>query len=421
VLEEALDKANKELDQLNTASKKFKDSPYYQGKIQDVNDLKRRLEEATLKVEELTKRRTLVVDLIVNSKSIAEDVRSQTATGAPGGKGFDTLTSAELDEALGRTKKTKKERSPRAAAQVKDITAAMEALLLKEQELRFSGDELAQSRIQKEIEIQRLIESQLKPRELGIKLLKAENDELFRTATIFKQLFEGPAAIDDKIKGGNLAGVRAGFAAGKETDDKLQEQAKKLDNLYKGIGNTIQTGIVDAVGVGIEGLIKGTKSLGESLQEIASGVLKDIGRQLLSFGVKLGLQALTGGSPLFAAEGAYVTGPTSAVVGEGGEPEYIIPESKMRESMGRYSRGSRGSSVIPAEGGGVAGAQGGAATAAPIDVRYTVERINSVDYVTADQFQSGMRQATQQGAAQGENRALAKLRNSPGARRRIGL
>jgi len=423
VLEEALNKANKELDQLNTASKKFESSPYYRGKIQDVNDLKRRLEEAKLQVEELTKRRTLVVDLIVSSKSIAEDVRSQTATGAPGGKGFDTLTSAELDEALGRTTKTK--RSPRAAgsraaAQTKDITAAMEALLLKEQELRFSGDELAQSRIQKEIEIQRLIESQLKPRELGIKLLKAENDELFRTATIFKQLFEGPAAIDEKIKAGNLEGVRAGFAAAKEADEKLQEQAKKLDSLYKGIGNTIQTGILDAIDTGIEGLINGTKDLGASLQEIASGVLRDIGKQLLSFGVKVGLQALSGGSSFFA-EGGYVTGPTNAVIGEGGEPEYVIPESKMRESMGRYSRGSRGSSVIPAEGGGAAGAEGGVAVAAPIDVRYTVERINSVDYVTADQFQSGMKRAAAEGAQRGQQLTLSRLQQSPATRRRIGM
>jgi len=218
-----------------------------------------------------------------------------------------------------------------------------------------------------------------------------------------------------------VKGVRAGFKAAKEADEKLQEQANKLDNLYKGIGNTIQTGIVDAIDTGIEGLINGTKDLGESLQEIASGVLKDIGRQLLSFGVKLGLQALTGGGGSFFAEGGYVTGPTNAVIGEGGEPEYVIPESKMRESMGRYSRGSRGNSVIPANGGGGDASGGGTATLAPIDVRYTVERINSVDYVTADQFQAGMREAASSGARQGEQRALSTLRQNTTQRRRIGI
>jgi hypothetical protein len=127
-----------------------------------------------------------------------------------------------------------------------------------------------------------------------------------------------------------------------------------------------------------------------------------------------------GGTPLFA-EGGYVTGPTNAVVGEGGEPEYIIPESKMRESMSRYSRGSRGSSVIPAEGGGSAGAEGGVAVAAPIDVRYTVERINSVDYVTADQFQTGMKRAALEGAQRGQQLTLSRLQQSPSTRRRIGM
>jgi len=121
------------------------------------------------------------------------------------------------------------------------------------------------------------------------------------------------------------------------------------------------------------------------------------------------------------AEGGYVTGPTNAVIGEGGEPEYVIPESKMRESMGRYSRGSRGSSVIPAEGGGSAGAEGGVAVAAPIDVRFKVERINSVDYVTATEFQQGMQQAAKEGAQRGEQQTIKRLQMSSGTRKRLGL
>jgi hypothetical protein len=60
-------------------------------------------------------------------------------------------------------------------------------------------------------------------------------------------------------------------------------------------------------------------------------------------------------------------------------------------------------------------------TAAPIDVRYTVERINSVDYVTADQFQAGMRQAASQGAERGQQLALRRLQQSPSTRRRVGI
>jgi hypothetical protein len=121
------------------------------------------------------------------------------------------------------------------------------------------------------------------------------------------------------------------------------------------------------------------------------------------------------------AEGGFVTGPTNALIGEGGEPEYVIPESKMRESMGRYSRGSRGGSVIPAEGGGSAGTEGGTTTASAIDVRFKVERINSVDYVTATEFQQGMQQAAKEGAQRGEQQAIKRLQMSSGTRKRIGL
>jgi hypothetical protein len=94
----------------------------------------------------------------------------------------------------------------------------------------------------------------------------------------------------------------------------------------------------------------------------------------------------------------------------------------MRESMSRYAAGARGSAVI-GSGNGANDMGGATATMAPaaIDVRYTVERINSVDYVTANQFQQGMRQAASQGAAQGEQRTLRRLQQSPSTRRRVGM
>ena len=125
--------------------------------------------------------------------------------------------------------------------------------------------------------------------------------------------------------------------------------------------------------------------------------------------------------PATFATGGFVTGPTRALIGEGGEPEYVIPQSKMSAAMSRYSRGARGESVIPGNGTSTESAGGTAVATAPIDVRYTVERINSVDYVTADQFQAGMRQAAAQGAKQGEQRALNSLRQNTTTRRKVGI
>ena len=48
------------------------------------------------------------------------------------------------------------------------------------------------------------------------------------------------------------------------------------------------------------------------------------------------------------AQGGVVTGPTLAMVGEGGEPEYIIPASKMAAASANYLNGARGGAVIPA-------------------------------------------------------------------------
>ncbi len=64
------------------------------------------------------------------------------------------------------------------------------------------------------------------------------------------------------------------------------------------------------------------------------------------------------------AQGGVVGGPTLAMVGEGGEREYIVPESKMARASANYLAGMRGRSVIPAFAeGGVVGPGGGGGAA----------------------------------------------------------
>jgi len=242
----------------------------------------------------------------------------------------------------------------------------------------------------------------------------------------------------------------------RKTTEELNNLQQVAVNVSQGIGNAIGNSLVS----GLQSLVTGAASIKEvfanMLKSVADVLAKTAAQmiaQYIAIGIakafalganssgssdvvqpnviqsgetfNLGPQIQVGGAPsMFAAEGAYVTGPTNAVVGEGGEPEYVIPESKMRTAMSRYSRGSRGNSVIPESGaaettGG--GGGNGTAVAAPIDVRYTVERINSVDYVTADQFQTGMQQAAQQGAKQGEQQTLKRLQMSGSTRKRIGI
>lgn len=89
------------------------------------------------------------------------------------------------------------------------------------------------------------------------------------------------------------------------------------------------------------------------------------------------------------AEGGVVNGPTMAVVGEGGEREYIVPESKMARASANYLGGMRGKSVIPAfaDGGvvgpGAATGQGGGAANTTVQITTgPVLQQNNQNYVT---------------------------------------
>ena len=52
------------------------------------------------------------------------------------------------------------------------------------------------------------------------------------------------------------------------------------------------------------------------------------------------------------ADGGVVTRPTLAMVGEGGEPEYIIPASRMGAASAAYQAGARGADVLAGRGTG---------------------------------------------------------------------
>tara|TARA_Y100001938_G_scaffold31905_1_gene43604 strand:- start:8425 stop:10179 length:1755 start_codon:yes stop_codon:yes gene_type:complete len=96
---------------------------------------------------------------------------------------------------------------------------------------------------------------------------------------------------------------------------RLQEELQRVNTLYQGIADTIQSGLVDA----IDGAIMGTMSLGE----VANSVFASIRRQLIDFGATSLLRAIPGIGGFFADGG--VTKPNkSYIVGERG-PELFTP------------------------------------------------------------------------------------------------
>ncbi len=105
------------------------------------------------------------------------------------------------------------------------------------------------------------------------------------------------------------------------------------------------------------------------------------------------------------ADGGVVNGPTLAMVGEGGEREYIIPESKMGRASANYMSGARGGAVIPAfANGGVVGssrASQGRNSTVTIKPQISIQtgpvmQMNGTNYVTMQDLgravQIGVRQ-----------------------------
>jgi len=327
--------------------------------------------------------------------------------------------------------------------------------------LLFEGSEIERKRLQiqfdfedraKQISELKNAEQQTNLNQLNAEIQRLELIDL-QTEALKKQAEEAEKLFKKAMEGSEFGVAGEGTVASGLSDaiSKLKEELNPIKLATDTIVNGA-TAIGEAFSTAFGEVITGAKSTQEALadafksigQAFISMALEIIAKQMTLIILQTILNALSGGgnamgtanknltgtgalkSPMPAlkvggyAEGGFVTGPTTAMIGEGGEPEYVIPASKMGTAMSRYSAGARGAAVIPGN-----GASGGGGTvgggSGSIDVRYTVERINSVDYVTADQFQRGMAQAAKQGAEQGERRALSRLQNSPSVRRRVGV
>ena len=109
------------------------------------------------------------------------------------------------------------------------------------------------------------------------------------------------------------------------------------------------------------------------------------------------------------AEGGMVTGPTLAMVGEGGQPEYIVPASKAGAFAANIMAGVRGPGAIPrfAEGGYVAPSASVSIQTGP------VTQMNGTNFVTT----SDLTKAVQAGV----NQTLDLIRRDGNTRAALGL
>lgn len=240
---------------------------------------------------------------------------------------------------------------------------------------------------------------------------------------------------------------------------ELNAETERYNQLIQSVANTIETGIVDAITVGIDALVRGTEDLDTALKDIAAGVLQDISRQLLSAAVRLGLSSLGGNdgvgvfSRLFPQreEGGPVSSGVSYLVGEKG-PELFTPDRNGQiidnDAFTAAASALRSSdSITPSEGEDASEAFAQAAAALvrntttitnnsqtsnqalmaesmqasmaaskePIRLQTTV--INSVEYATVEQVGEAMKQTKKQAEAE----VFTKLKNRPSVRRSVGM
>jgi tape measure domain-containing protein len=117
-----------------------------------------------------------------------------------------------------------------------------------------------------------LDEKQAQLRGIQDQLLASSSQYTREIAQFQKEAVDGfPSYIE------GLASAASGYSATLEYSKQLTEQQKQQQELADGIANTVGSGMASA----FDALIEGSENFGASLRKIASGVLKDIAKQLI--------------------------------------------------------------------------------------------------------------------------------------------
>jgi hypothetical protein len=146
------------------------------------------------------------------------------------------------------------------------------------------------------------------------------------------------------------------------------------------------------------GLVEGVKGVVRNLLQFVANAVNSVGQMVNTLirafnnlpGPNIPLVP-TFSIPAFA-KGGVVDKATLAMIGEGGEREYIVPESKMAAASSRYLGGARGSAVIPGSSSGGGGATG--TSQAPV-INITTGPLMQFDgeeWVSRGDFEKGLQQ-----------------------------
>jgi hypothetical protein len=191
---------------------------------------------------------------------------------------------------------------------------------------------------------------------------------------------------------------------------------ESIVNVFTSIGTTIKSILTSIVG-GIIGVVNRVINEINFLASKANEISAKVNGPQLPMLPKFEI-------PQFA-EGGVVTGPTLAMVGEGSETEYIVPQSKASGFAANWMDGKRGAAAIPgfANGGMVmpsgatsrsAESSGMMSSNAQISIQTgPVMQMNGQNYVTTQDLSRAVQSGVQQ--------TINMMRNDRGTRRAAGL
>ena len=303
-----VEELDKETQEVQEELKRFRDQLDAGGRRALIAKKKvKQLEEA---LEAIEGRREIIFDLKVDVPFPNFDKM---------GPGFQE----ELDRRLNGDKPT--EDKPSSGKERVDMSQRLLDLIRERIELRKGENKVALALKDNEITMLEIQESSFPPREKIARQLKAEEVLHNTLRQIHGENFQ--LFVDQK----NMA-EQAGKALAdgylkhvKELNEEIAEAAKPMNDLYKSIGQSIETGIVDSLTAAVDGTKK--------LADVAADTLRNIANILLQFGINTalsGLGAAAGPGSILAkifparANGGSVKGGRSYMVGEKG-PELFTP------------------------------------------------------------------------------------------------
>ena len=291
------------------------------------------------------------------------------------------------------------------------------------------------------------LELDQKTKELQESSLEGINNEIDRLKAVLagkEDIYEQEKKYQELVKDGVNGAVAEAKIAELNQLKQQVEAYEEIESRVKSLSGTIAGELTSA----FTSIIDGSKSAEEAMADALAGIGKafiDMAMQVIQqqlqmiiYGMLMKALGISmpgaggGGSPLgmfnSAPQGFNNIGPMTrlpmmgyanggmpsvsqpSIVGERG-PELFIPNSAGRvvsnEAMSNYMPG------------------GSQSQQQEVNVRYSVTEINSMRFVTEDQFLAGMSQtrkaAANDGAKMGEARTMNSLRNNRTSRARVGM